>query len=74
AGRPATGAGLTDPVLARAARGVLEGALPAVPAALRPCAEAWAAPVAAGRDPAALVLDRARRSGPAACLTAEELR
>ncbi len=59
---------------ARAARGLLDAALPAVPGALRGCVEAWADLLDAGRHPADLVLDRARRSGPAACPTAEELR
>ncbi|WP_432508176.1 glutamate-cysteine ligase family protein [Kineococcus esterisolvens] len=66
--------GLADPALARAARGVLAAALPAVPTGLRGAVEAWAELTAAGRGPADLVLDRARRSGPTACLTAEELR
>jgi len=66
--------GLTDADLARAARGVVAAALPAVPAALRAAVEAWGALLADGRGPADLVLDRARRSGPTGCLTAEELR
>ncbi|WP_432573451.1 glutamate-cysteine ligase family protein [Kineococcus sp. SYSU DK005] len=58
----------------RAAAAVVEAAVPAVPEALRGCAAAWAELTAAGRTPADLVTERARRSGPAACLTAEELR
>ncbi|WP_432497536.1 glutamate-cysteine ligase family protein [Kineococcus gypseus] len=66
--------GLRDADLARAARGVLAAALPAAPAALRPAVEAWADLAERGRDVADLVLDRAARSGPTGCLTAEELR
>ncbi|WP_432506612.1 glutamate-cysteine ligase family protein [Kineococcus arenarius] len=62
------------PDAAGAARGLLDAALPAVPAALRGCAEAWADLLDAGRHPADLVLHRARRDGPTGCLTAEELR
>jgi ergothioneine biosynthesis glutamate--cysteine ligase EgtA len=65
--------GITDPALARAARGVVEAALPAVPPALRPAVEDWAGLLESGRTPADLVLDRARRGGPLACLTAAEL-
>lgn len=76
AGRAADAArlGTTDPALARAARGVVTAALPAVPPGLRADAERWAALLEAGRSPADLVLDRAARSGPDACLLAEELR
>ncbi|WP_432496458.1 glutamate-cysteine ligase family protein [Kineococcus auxinigenes] len=59
---------------ARAARGLLDAALPAVPDALRGCVEAWAELLDAGHHPADLVLDRVRRDGPTGCLTAEELR
>lgn len=66
--------GLGDPRLRRAALGVLEAAASAVPDGLRPDVERWAAALTAGRSPAGLVLDRFDRSGPLACLTAEELR
>ncbi|MCI2240012.1 glutamate-cysteine ligase family protein [Paenibacillus sp. TRM 82003] len=59
---------------ARAARGLLDAALPAVPTALRSCVEVWADLLDAGHHPADLVLDRVRRGGPTGCLTAEELR
>ncbi len=65
--------GLTDPQLAAAAQGVIHAALPAVPTELRPAAEDWAELVASGRTPADLVLARAERDGPLACLTEEEL-
>ncbi|WP_299037667.1 ergothioneine biosynthesis glutamate--cysteine ligase EgtA [uncultured Pseudokineococcus sp.] len=66
--------GLSDRRLRRAAAGVVAAALPAVPDALRPDVERWAALVDAGRTPADLVTERARRDGHAACLLAEELR
>jgi ergothioneine biosynthesis glutamate--cysteine ligase EgtA len=65
--------GIADPQLAAAARGVVEAALPAVPDPLRPAVEEWATLLDSGRTPADLVLERARRDGPLACLTAAEL-
>lgn len=65
--------GITDPQLAAAARGVVQAALPAVPDPLRPAVEEWASLLESGRTPADLVLERARRDGPLACLTAAEL-
>jgi glutamate--cysteine ligase len=65
--------GITDPQLAAAARGVVQAALSAVPDALRPAVEDWAELLDSGRTPADLVLERARRDGPLACLTAAEL-
>ncbi len=61
--------GITDPELRAAARGLVHAALPAVSAALRPAVEDWAALLDSGRTPADLVLERARRDGPLACLT-----
>jgi glutamate--cysteine ligase len=66
-------AGITDPDLAAAARGLVAAALPAVPASLRPAVEDWAQLLDSGRTPADLVLERARRDGPLACLTDPEL-
>jgi ergothioneine biosynthesis glutamate--cysteine ligase EgtA len=65
--------GISDPALLAAARGLVEAALPATPAPLRPAVEAWAELLESGRTPADLVLERARRDGPLACLTAPEL-
>jgi ergothioneine biosynthesis glutamate--cysteine ligase EgtA len=65
--------GITDPALAAAARGVVAAALPAVPRSLRSAVEDWAGLLESGRTPADLVLERARRGGPLACLTAAEL-
>jgi ergothioneine biosynthesis glutamate--cysteine ligase EgtA len=65
--------GIRDPALLAAARGVVSAALAAAPASLRSTVEAWATLLERGRSPAHLVLDRARRDGPAACLTALEL-
>lgn len=65
--------GIGDAALAAAARGVVRAALPAVSQALRPAVEQWAELLDSGRTPADLVLDRARRDGPLACLTADEL-
>jgi gamma-glutamylcysteine synthetase len=65
--------GIADPQLAAAARAVVQAALPAVPASLRPAVEDWAALLESGRTPADLVLETARRDGPLACLTAAEL-
>ena len=61
--------GVADPALLAAAQGVVQAALPAVPAGLRPAVEDWAELLDSGRTPADLVLERARRHGPAACLT-----
>ena len=65
--------GIADPAIGAAARGVVSAALTAVPATLRPAVEDWAELLEQGRTPADLVLDRARRDGPLACLTAAEL-
>jgi glutamate--cysteine ligase len=68
-----TGVGIGDPAILAAARGIVGAALRATPAALRPEVEAWAELLESGRTPADLVLERARREGPLACLTAAEL-
>ncbi len=65
--------GIADPQLGAAARAVVQAALPAVPDPLRPAVEDWATLLDSGRTPADLVLERARRDGPLACLTAAEL-
>jgi glutamate--cysteine ligase len=65
--------GIADPQLAAAARGLVEAALPAVPDSLRPAVEDWAELLDSGRTPADLVLERARRDGPLACLTDPDL-
>jgi glutamate--cysteine ligase len=65
--------GITDPQLATAARGLVAAALPAVPDSLRPAVEDWAELLDSGRTPADLVLERARRDGPLACLTDPDL-
>jgi glutamate--cysteine ligase len=65
--------GIADPQLGAAARGVVQAALPGVPEPLRPAVEEWATLLDSGRTPADLVLERARRDGPLACLTAAEL-
>jgi glutamate--cysteine ligase len=65
--------GIKDPELGAAARGVVEAALPAVCDSLRPGVEDWAELLESGRTPADLVLERAERDGPLACLTAAEL-
>ncbi len=65
--------GIADAQLAVAARGLVAAALPAVPDALRPAVEDWAALLDSGRTPADLVLERARRDSPLACLTDPEL-
>ena len=65
--------GIGDPAIGTAARGVVAAALTAVAAPLRPAVEEWAELLEQGRTPADLVLDRARRDGPLACLTAAEL-
>jgi glutamate--cysteine ligase len=65
--------GVADPALKTAALGVVQAALPAVPDRLRPAVEEWALLLESGRTPADLVLERARRGGAVACLTAPEL-
>jgi glutamate--cysteine ligase len=65
--------GIKDPELGAAARGVVEAALPAVCESLRPGVEDWAELLQSGRTPADLVVERAERDGPLACLTAAEL-
>jgi ergothioneine biosynthesis glutamate--cysteine ligase EgtA len=65
--------GIGDPAILAAARGVVAAALTATPAVLCPAVEEWAALLESGRTPADLVLERARRDGPLACLTAAEL-
>lgn len=65
--------GIGDPQIAAAVKGVVAAALPAVSASLRPAVEDWAELLESGRTPADLVLERARRDGPLACLTAAEL-
>lgn len=65
--------GITDPKIGAAARGIVQAALPAVDDALRPDVEDWAELLESGRTPADLVLERADRDGPLACLTAAEL-
>jgi hypothetical protein len=52
---------------------MVEAALPAVPDSLRPAVEDWAELLDSGRTPADLVLERARRDGPLACLTDPDL-
>ncbi|WP_380157448.1 glutamate-cysteine ligase family protein [Kineococcus sp. R86509] len=66
--------GLTDPRIRTAALGVLEAAAARVPDGLAADVERWLEALDRGRGPADLVLDRFERSGPTACLTAEELR
>jgi ergothioneine biosynthesis glutamate--cysteine ligase EgtA len=65
--------GVRDPALAQAARGLVTAALDAVPSVLRGPVEAWAELVDAGRTPTDAVLERSRRDGVTACLSAEEL-
>jgi ergothioneine biosynthesis glutamate--cysteine ligase EgtA len=69
----ATTTGIADPAILAAAQGIIAAAIPATPAPLRPAVEAWAELLDSGRTPADLVLDRARKDGPLACLTAAEL-
>ncbi|MCW2547681.1 MAG: ergothioneine biosynthesis glutamate--cysteine ligase EgtA, partial [Mycobacterium sp.] len=65
--------GIGEPGILAAARGVVAAAIPATPASLRPAVEEWAELLESGRTPADLVLERAHRDGPLACLTAAEL-
>jgi glutamate--cysteine ligase len=61
--------GIADPAILAAAQGVVQAALPAVSERLRPAVEDWAQLLDSGRTPADLVLERAHRDGPVACLT-----
>lgn len=66
--------GLADPRIRAAALGVLEAAAAATPPGPAADVERWVEAVTRGRGPGDLVRDRFERSGPTACLTAEELR
>lgn len=60
--------GLSDPLIAAAARSCLEAAVDVVPKSVKPDVERYAELVYAGRTPGDEVLDRARQVGPLAVL------